>query len=578
LTVVELDAKERTDEFRASTRGRLHEIAAAGTFLDAVDIDQILDLSLPGLDELAVFLEISESLERSPGGCMIVDTAPSGHTLRLLTVPANVRLWVEALDALLAKRRYMRKVFGDEGADDPLELLVGGWNAAVDRMESLLRDPARCRFVPVTTAEALGVRETAKLWTELQHLGVPVSDLIVNQVHSTSACPTCSQSHNLEKRQVTQLAAISRPARLWAVELFADEVRGERMLTEFWDYARPIEASENIAPLESVPNFEARVERPANRPWPGVQLLLFSGKGGVGKTTLACATALRTTRDFPGKRILLLSTDPAHSLSPCLGIAVGSLPTPVFGNLEAIEIDAQADFDLLRRHYERDVEELLSPVSGAFEVAFDRAAISKILELAPPGLDELMALTSVIDLLARDRYDLVVLDSASTGHFIRLLELPQLVEQWLATIFGLLLKYKRLLHLPRFTDQLILLSKNLKTFRKILSDSARSAVYAVSIPTEMAFAETKDLLAACGRININTPMVFLNRLTPPRNCRLCTALERRETIVLERFEQAFALRQLIPVYQQGELTGVDRLLRFGDSLYHSPEMEMCHST
>ncbi len=579
LTVLELDAKERTDAFRAATQGRLHEIVAAGTFLDGLDIDQLLNLSLPGLDEMAVFLEISESLEHGACDCVIVDTAPSGHTLRLLTVTSNIRLWVEALDALLAKRRYLRKVFGREGPEDPLELLVGGWNAAVDRMDALLRDPARCRFIPVTTAELLGVRETARLWRELQHLGVPASDLIVNQLHSTSGCPTCSHDHHLETIQVNQLAAVCQPARLWAVELLADEVRGERMLAEFWDHARPIQAAgEILTPLDSLPDQEPGVEMPARRPLSGIQFLLFSGKGGVGKTTLACATALRMARDFPAKRILLLSTDPAHSLSRCLGMPVGSLPTRVFGNLDALEIDAQAEFDRLRPQYERDVEELLSPDSRPFEIAFDRAAITKILELAPPGLDEVMALTGIIDLLAHDRYDLVVLDSASTGHFIRLLEMPRLVEQWLAALFRLLLKYQRLLRLPRFTDQLILLSKNLKAFRKILLDPARSALHAVSIPSEMAFAETKDLLAACGRIGVSTPMIFLNRLTPERNCGFCTALERRESGVVGRFEQAFPDYKLVRVYRRGEVTGLDHLTRFGDSLYYSADKEMSQST
>jgi arsenite-transporting ATPase len=590
LTVLELDANERTSEFRAATRGRLHEIVAAGTFLDGADIDQLLDLSLPGLDELAVFLEISESLERNADDCMVMDTAPSGHTLRLLTITASIRLWVEALDALLAKRRYMRQVFGQAKAEDPLEDLVAGWNGAIDQVETLLRDATRCRFIPVTTAESLGVRETARLWKELQHLRVPVSDLIVNQVHLASDCPTCAWDHKCETAQVEQLAAISRPAHLWAMELLADEVRGERILAEFWDHARLMEAVEDSVTTPATSpksgpkqkadlllNREPRVGMPPYRPSPEMQFLLFSGKGGVGKTTLACATALRMAYDYPSKQVLLLSTDPAHSLSRCLETAVGSFPTQIFRNLAAMEIDAEAEFGRLRPQYERDVEELLSADSRAFELAFDRAAIGKILEMAPPGLDEVMALTGIIDLLTRDRYDLVVLDSASTGHFIRLLELPRLVEQWLATLFGLLLKYKRVLRLPRFTDQLIQLSKNLKTFRKILSDSARAALYAVGIPTEMALAETKDLLAACARIGVSAPIIFLNRLTPAGNCRLCTSLERRESRVLGRYEQAFPDHQMVLVYRQGELTGVDRLLRFGESLYRAVDWEACHA-
>jgi arsenite-transporting ATPase len=571
LTVVELDAKERTDAFLATERSRLREIAAAGTFLDEADIDRLLNLSLPGLDELAVFLEISDLLEHRACDCVVVDTAPSGHTLELLTMPRNLRTWVAALDSLLAKRRYMKKVFGGQQADDPLEQLVSRWSTSLDRIEALLRDPSRCCFVPVTTAEELGVRETASLWKQLQTLQVPASDLIVNQVHAASECPTCSRDHATEREQIARLAEMVGAARLWTIELFQDEVRGERMLAEFWDHAQPFApASGAKTQILAVNNPGPCVESADEQPSAQVQLLLFSGKGGVGKTTLACATALRMARDFPQKRILLLSTDPAHSLSACLRIRIGSHPSQVCGNLTAMEIDAHAELEELQRQCGQDFAELLDREDRQFEVAFDRAALEKVLHLAPPGVAEIMALTSVVDLIARDRYDLFVLDSASTGHFIRLLELPRLMEQWLQTFFKLLLEYKSFLRLPRFTDRLIALSKNLKVFRKILADSARCALYAVSIPTQMAFEETRDLLAACGRIGIAAPLIFLNRLTPREDCSLCSAVRRREAGVAGSFAQAFPDRQLVFAYRQGEPTGIDRLLRLGGILYRTP--------
>ncbi|MBZ5622279.1 MAG: ArsA family ATPase [Acidobacteriia bacterium] len=571
LTVVELDARQRADAFLAAERGRLREIAVAGTFLDEADIDQLLSLSLPGLDELAVFLEISDLLEHGVCDGIVVDTAPSGHTLELLTMPRNLRMWVAALDALLAKRRYMQRVFQRQTANDPLEQLVSRWSTSLDRIETLLRDPARCCFVPVTTAEALGVRETAGLWKQLRKLQVPVSDLVVNQVHAASSCQTCSRDHNAEQEQIARLRAMTGAGRLWTVELLEEEVRGERMLAGFWGHAQIFVApSGSKTKTLAVPVPEGRVERPVEPPSAQVQLLLFSGKGGVGKTTLACATALRMARDFPQKRILLLSTDPAHSLSACLRIGIGRHPSPVCGNLAAMEIDACAALNVFRRECENDLGEWLDPHDGEFEVAFDRAALEKVLQLAPPGIEELMALTSVVDLLARDRYDLFVVDSASTGHFIRLLELPRLIEHWLKMFFGLLLKYKNLLRLPRFADRLIALSKNLKTFRRILADSARCALYAVSIPTQMAFEETRDLLAACGRIGIAAPLIFLNRLTPPADCRLCSAVRDREAAVASGFAETFPDRRMVFVYRQGEPAGLDRLACLAGILYRTP--------
>ena len=111
LTVLELDAQQCLDTFREKNASILEQIASAGTFLDDEDIHRVLTLSLPGADELMAFLEVSAWVESAKYDCIVVDTAPSGHTLRLLEMPAVIRKWLGVLDAFLAKRRYMRKVF-----------------------------------------------------------------------------------------------------------------------------------------------------------------------------------------------------------------------------------------------------------------------------------------------------------------------------------------------------------------------------------------------------------------------------------------------------------------------------------
>ena len=102
----------------------LREIAAAGTFLDDEDINQFLNLSLPGLDELMALFEISAWVEARQYDCIVVDTAPSGHTLRLLAMPELIRRWLGMLEVLLAKRRYMRRVFSRDVEPDRLDLFV----------------------------------------------------------------------------------------------------------------------------------------------------------------------------------------------------------------------------------------------------------------------------------------------------------------------------------------------------------------------------------------------------------------------------------------------------------------------
>ena len=311
-------------------------------------------------------------------------------------------------------------------------------------------------------------------------------------------------------------------------------------------------------------------------PSPEIRLVLFTGKGGVGKTTLSCATAVRLARDFPEKRILLFSTDPTRSLSACLNVTAGPEPVHVVAGLSAMEIDAPAEFEALKTQYAGDIERFLETVAAGFDLTFDRVVLEKMMDLAPPGLDEVMALTRILDLLVRDRFDLFVLDSAATGHFIRLMEVPALVDEWLKTFFHVLLKYQHVLKLPRFSSQLVEFSKNLKQFRKLLADPARAILYAVSIPTRMAWEETKDLLAACDRLGLAVPAIFLNLMTPPGDCDLCAGLRRRERAAVERFRQAFPQQQLSLVYRQGQPVGLERLEELAHSLYQTTSPELVH--
>jgi len=301
---------------------------------------------------------------------------------------------------------------------------------------------------------------------------------------------------------------------------------------------------------------------------------MLAGKGGVGKTTLSCSTAVRLARDFPDERVLLFSTDPAHSLSACLQIEIGPQPTVLFPGLNAMEIDAQAEFAKLKARYAEDLERFLESVSRAFDLTFDRVVLEKMMDMAPPGLDEIMALTRIMEFLARDSYDLYVLDCAPTGHLIRLLELPDLINEWLKAFFNLFLKYERILRLPGFADELVGISRNLKKLRELLRNPAASMLYAVSIPARMALEETKDLVAACRRLDIAVPLVFLNLMTPPGDCRLCSSLRQRELLAVEDFRQAFPDKQQTLVYRQPEIAGLEQLEKFGRGLYQPALQEM----
>lgn len=217
LKVFELDAREYLATFKDKHSDKLREIASRGTFLDDDEINRFLDLSLPGLDELMAFLEISAWVENRSYDCIIVDTAPSGHTLRLLAMPEFLRKWLAMLETLLAKHRYMKWAFTRSHYRDELDTFVEELAASVRRMEELLRDSARCRFVPVMLAEAMSIRETVSIVKEVDRLQLPMNDIVINRLYPDNPCAVCRDERLRQIRELRNLFSQTQLSRfaLW---------------------------------------------------------------------------------------------------------------------------------------------------------------------------------------------------------------------------------------------------------------------------------------------------------------------------------------------------------------------------
>ncbi len=130
LCCLEMDQRASLAKFKHAHADQLKEIALRGTFLDEEDVNQLMELSIPGFDELMAFTEIAEFLETQAYSCIIVDTAPTGHTLRLLELPELMHCWFQALDAMLAKRRYMVELYRGRYQRDDIDLFLEKRTAA----------------------------------------------------------------------------------------------------------------------------------------------------------------------------------------------------------------------------------------------------------------------------------------------------------------------------------------------------------------------------------------------------------------------------------------------------------------
>jgi arsenite-transporting ATPase len=577
LLALEMDAERALDEFKEQHRAILREIAERGTLLDESDINELLDLSLPGMDEVMALFELTELDRAGAYTRIVVDTAPSGHTSRLLRLPEVFSHMLDALDLMAEKHRYMVAQFvrGGRVREDKVDLFLHDLSERVERVRAMLYDEKQASFTLVTIPEAMSVEETVRYHAMLQEEGVPVTDLIVNRVeHEHDGCSYCHARVDGQKKYLKQLAAGFKKLHLHHVPLLASEVRGVDELRRFaclvWESEKEVPAKAQRRKGEAAEkSLRKSVDAEKHELLEHRRLIIFGGKGGVGKTTAAAAAALAVAEDNREARVLVFSTDPAHSLSDSFAEQIGELKKGVAGqaNLDAMEIDPGARFEDLKSRYRVWIDELFDTLSGGsrLEIKFDREAMRELVALAPPGIDEIAALSAISDLLGQNGYTTIVLDTAPTGHLVRFLEMPQVALSWVRAFLKLLLKYQNVVRSALVAEELIALSKNTKRVAALLTDAEECEFIGVAIPEQMSLEETIRLTKTLARLKVPMSRLLINNVVPEEAaaaCDFCAARHRAQSSVIKAFRRR--LKQVKNLYvapqQPHEIRGL-KLLR-----------------
>jgi arsenite-transporting ATPase len=558
LDAVELDADRALARWLARRRPALRLIAERGTYLDDEDLEALFRLSLPGVDELVGLVELARLSRAGHYDHVVVDTAPTGHTLRLLAMPETVQRIAGVLDHMYAKHRFLAERLGGQYRPDASDAVIAEMEREGRDLQVRLRDPRRATFDWVLLPELLAVAEAKDGVRQLDRWSMAVREVLVNRVlpPAPDGCALCAARRRGEQ---TAIRAIRRTFPGRALRFLPALPREPRGVPALRAFARALAAPSRGAalvrphPADRRQRAAATPRPPAGPPaWlpvvapPGVRLVLFAGKGGVGKTTCAAAAALALAEAAPERRVLLLSTDPAHSLGDALGTPLGDEAAPLAGappGLRARELDAEREFRRRRERYRTAVDELFDTVRGgsAFDAAFDRAVVQDLIELAPPGLDELVAVLSVTEaLLGRDgqppAYDTVVVDTAPTGHTVRLLALPAAGLAWVRTLLAILLKYRRVMRPGRLAEDLVALSRELRQLDRLLHDRRATRVVAVTRPGELPRRETRRLLDRLQQLGLPVAAVIVNTVPPPGlpACRRCRAAGREARAEADR--------------------------------------------
>jgi arsenite/tail-anchored protein-transporting ATPase len=481
LEIEEFDARAWADAWSRRHGEDISALIEAGTYLDAGDAGSFLELSVPGIDEVMAALRLVELAADDRRA--VVDTAPAGHTLRLLESAHVIRSWAAALDAMAAKAGAVGRALAGSAFEPAGAGVVRRLEDDARRFE---RDVLAASCAVVVTRAEPGVRaETRRLIAGVRARGVrPVA--IVDVGGGDAAGSTGEDVPHLTvplDPSFTGCAGLRR----WTAEPATEAASPTAGPT-----AR--RAATAVGPAEPAGPWIERLEP---------RLLLFAGKGGVGKTTCAAAVALHLARR---RKVELLSIDPAGSLDDVLDYgsnATGNVP------LTVRQIDASHALDELRADYEREIGELFERFVPGGEARLDRLVAESLWNLAPPGIDEIAALIALLDDAGADAT--IVVDAAPTGHFLRLVELPGIALDWAHALLRTLLKYGAAGTLDAVASRVLALARQLKALRLRLADPAATGAFVVTLPEPIVRAETARLLAALRAAGVPVSAVIDNR-------------------------------------------------------------------
>ena len=305
---------------------------------------------------------------------------------------------------------------------------------------------------------------------------------------------------------------------LYCLPLQATEPVGAQALDQIVEWIKPLDQLQNSTAAATPAQWPEPVPpRMADFIAAGRRLVIVGGKGGVGKTTVSAAVGWAMAQGHPEANIRVMSIDPAHSLGDAFGQPLGHEPTPLLPNLQGQEVNADIVLDDFRRDYLWELADMMSGDSNPMEgiqVVYGPEAWRQIVAQALPGIDEMLSLVTVMDLLEQDPQRLIVLDTAPTGHLLRFLAMPTALGDWLAWIFKLWIKYKDVAGHVDFMGRLRTLRKRVMAAQAKLRDPAHTEFIGVVQNQSAILAEAQRLTQTLATMGIHQQYIVHNRYTP----------------------------------------------------------------
>jgi len=561
LFAAEADRSAVLEPFLAKSKAALDQAAGKGALLTEEDSRQLLRNATAELEDVAGLFQIFEWLEGKSFDRIIVDTAPTTQALRLLESPQGLR-------KLLSYCKGGEKVLKAKkptSPGGPLDAL----QERIDKLQTLLKDPSKTAFHLVALAEPVVEAQTRVYLGQLKARSIPVADISVNQIEDGGGCPACQGRRGLQAPHVRKFQQLDKAVPVLLVARREMPPKGLEALGAMaveWLSGKETRSLE-FAVAEGPPALVRAPSMPpiAAPPLPPTRLIFFVGQGGVGKSSCAAAAAVTLTeKEGP---VLLISTDPSHSLSDVLQSRLTDTETQVKGTkgLYARELDSAGWFNSLRKRL-RELSEGIFQEGANGDYSLDHEMLKNLLDCAPASVDELAALGSLTDALVQERFKRIVVDCAPASGTVRLVELPETARAWLTSLLGILVKHRSKGTAP-LADEISSLLKHVKRFEEALASPNEARFVVVTRGEELAIPRTERLVEFLKGRRFAVERVLVNRVLPKSACPKCENRRKLELAAAKTIEKKLGLPVTVAPALGRHPAGLRELKAFRTSWY-----------
>jgi len=545
LSAIEIDPDTAAEEYRQETIEPMRQL------LDDEHLETVEEqLNSPCVEEIAAFDNFVDFMDSPEYDVVVFDTAPTGHTIRLMELPSDWNAELEKGGSTCI------------GPAASMEERKQDYERAIDT----LQNNERTSFGFVGKPEDSSIDEVKRSASDLGDLGIESQLLIINGYLPDSVC----EDPFFEGKYEDEQAVIDRAQTEFDADAMATyplqpgEIAGLDLLADVGgvlydgDEASVDVGTTTDAEAEATGKFDSMVDAEAVadqlRPGEETQYLFFTGKGGVGKSTIASTTAAKLAE--AGYETLVVTTDPAAHLEDIFGEQVTHEPTSVSqANLDAARIDQQKALEEYRTQVLEHVTEMYENKEDT-QIDVDAAIANVEEELESPCAEEMAALEKFVSYFDEDGYDVVIFDTAPTGHTLRLLELP---SDWKGFMdLGSLTKGAA----PAKGDQY---DKVIEIMKDPKRSSFAFVMYPEYTPMMEAYRAAADLE---DQVGIETSLVVANYLLPEEYGDNAFFKNRRaqQAKYLTEISDRFDVPMMLAPLRQEEPVGLDELRAFGEEI------------